>query len=51
MGSVGNIGFDNLCGEEFTIVGCMVAEEQIHVGVFFNNDEHTTIGHQVYVGT
>ena len=40
---------DDLGGQEATVVGGVVAEEQLHLGSLLGHDEHATVHHQVYV--
>ena len=47
---VGDIGFDNLCSEKLTVVGSMVAEEELGFGTLFHHDKHATVYHQRHIG-
>lgn len=42
---------DDLCGEEVPVVGSMVAEEELGFRTFLEDNEHTSVDHQVDIRT
>ena len=46
-GIIAHVGLDDLCGEEVAIVSRMVAEEHLDLSPLLENDEHTTVHHQI----
>ena len=48
---VADIGFDDLCGKEISVISGMIAEQQFYLCSFFSNNKYATVYHQVHVGT
>ena len=46
-GILTHISLDDLSGEEVLVVGCMVTEEEFCLSSLFQDDEHTTVHHQI----
>lgn len=50
-GIVANISLYNLCGEKIKVVGGVVTEKHRCLGTLLKYDEHTTVDHQIDIGT
>ena len=50
-GIVANISLYNLCGEKIKVVGGVVTEKHRCLSALLKYDEHTTVDHQIDIGT